>query len=220
MKSEKEFESLRTELVEYISPLAIKRKETKNAFLSVRREKFMPENMRGYAYADDAIPIGEGQTISQPSTIAIMLELLEVKDGMKVLEVGSGCGYVLALLSKLVGEKGNVFGIEISKALSEKAKENLEGEKIANFEIKNGDGAEGWKEKAPFDRVIFSCACPFIPKEVFDQLSEGGRIVAPVGDAHTQVMEILMKVKGKPMKKSYEESLFTFVPLRGKHGFL
>ena len=104
--AEREFAERRRQLAEYISGFAVQRKETRGAFLTVRRENFMPENMRQYAYADDAIPIWGGQTISQPSTISVMLELLEVKEGMKVLEVGSGGGYALALLSKLVGGDG------------------------------------------------------------------------------------------------------------------
>ncbi|HLC93004.1 MAG TPA: protein-L-isoaspartate(D-aspartate) O-methyltransferase [archaeon] len=209
----------RSRLVEYISGFAVKRHETKDAFNAVRRENFMPPNMRQYAYADDAIPIWNNQTISQPSTISIMLELLEVKQGMNVLEVGSGGGYVLALLSKMVGADGKVYGVEISEELFEKSSENLAKEGIANAIVRKGDGANGWKENAPFDRVLVSCACPFIPKELFNELKEGGRIVAPVGDQHTQVMEIMMKVKGKPMKKSYEGTLFAFVPLKGRHGF-
>ncbi len=215
---ELEFDKQRGQLAEYIS-VSLKTREIKNAFFEVKREQFMPQNMRQYAYADDAISIGHGQTISQPSTIAIMLELLDLKSGMNALEVGSGCGYVLALISKIVGEKGKVYGVELLGELSQKSTENLKQEGFVNAEVKNADGAEGWAEHAPFDRILVSCACPFIPKALFDQLKEGGRIVAPVGDTHTQIMEILMKIKGKPHKKSYEGSLFAFVPLRGKHGF-
>ena len=217
--AEREFAERRRQLAEYISGFAVKRKETRGAFLAVRRENFMPENMRQYAYADDAIPIWGGQTISQPSTISVMLELLEVKEGMKVLEVGSGGGYVLALLSKLTGENGKVYGVEINGQLAEKARDNLAKEGIANAEVKLGDGSGGWKENAPFDRVLISCACPFMPKELFNQLAEGGRIVAPVGDRATQMLEILMKVKGKPMKKTYDAGIFAFVPMKGPAGF-
>ena len=97
--------------------------------------------------------------------------------------------------------------------------ENLKKEGIANVEVIAGDGSEGIAGKAPFDRIILSCACPFIPKKLFSDLSEGGRIVAPVGDQHTQILEIMIREKGKPVKKSFDGSLFAFVPMKGKHGF-
>ncbi len=213
------FESKRRQLVEYMSGFAIKTLEVKNAFLSVSRENFLPENLKEYSYDDNAVTIGMNQTISQPSTIAVMLELLNAGMGMKVLEVGSGSGYVLALLSKIVGAKGEVFGVEIIELLAKKAVKNLKKEKIGNAEVRTGDGAQGWAEKAPFERIIISCACPFIPKELFNQLKEGGRIVAPVGDEGTQIMEILMKKDGKPVKRTLESQMFAFVPLKGKSGF-
>ncbi len=169
-----------------------------------------------HAYEDIALPNEKGQTVSQPSTIAIMLSLLEAGKGMKVLEVGSGSGYVVALLSKIVGEKGKVFGIEFHRELAEKSIASLHKEGIRNFEVKACDGAEGWNEKAPFDMILVSCACPFIPKELFRQLKEGGRVVAPVGDAGVQMMETLIKKDGKPVKKTYYGTTFVFVPLLGR----
>ncbi|HIH09545.1 MAG TPA: protein-L-isoaspartate(D-aspartate) O-methyltransferase [Candidatus Diapherotrites archaeon] len=217
--SGEEHSKRRSQLVEYISGFAIKSKSVRDAFLSVGRENFVPKSLERYAYADDALPIGESQTISQPSTIAIMLELLSVKEGMKVLEVGSGSGFVLALLSRIAGEKGRVYGAEINPKLAAASIENLKKEGIANVEVIAGDGSEGIAGKAPFDRIILSCACPFIPKKLFSDLSEGGRIVAPVGDQHTQILEIMIREKGKPVKKSFDGSLFAFVPMKGKHGF-
>jgi len=217
--NEKIFDEKRKQLVEYISGFSIKSDSIKNAFLSVKRENFIPAQYHEHVYDDNAAPIGFDQTISQPSTIAIMLELLNAKEGMNVLEVGSGSGYVLALLSKIVGKEGKVFGIEFLEELEKKSQENLAKEKISNVETKQGDGAHGWEENAPFDRILISCACPFVPKKLFDQLKEEGMIVAPVGDRGTQVMEILTKKNGKPLKKSYHEGLFTFVPLRGEYGF-
>jgi len=212
------FEMERRKLVEYISGFAIKSPEIKKAFLSVQRENFLPEANKEQAYQDNATPIGLGQTISQPSTIAVMLELLKVEKGMKVLEIGSGYGYVQALLSHLV-EDGKVYGIEYLEELTEQSKKNLEKEGRKNCEIKTGDGSLGWEEKAPFDRVIFSCACPFIPKPVFDQLKEKGKIVAPTGDQYSQVLETMTKFNGKPVKEEYPGASFIFVPLRGKHGY-
>ena len=217
--NEQEMQSKRSQLIEYISGFALKSPAIKKAFSSVKRENFVQPEMQPYAYDDNALPISGGQTISQPSTIAIMLELLNAQKGMKVLEIGSGCGYVAALLSRIVGEKGGVFGIEISRGLAEKSRAVLGAEGVKNCEIKNSDGASGWAEHTPFDRIIISCACPFIPKELFAQLKEGGRIVAPVGDEHTQLLEIMMKEKGKPLKKTYEGSVFAFVPMKGRSGF-
>ncbi|MCH7902208.1 protein-L-isoaspartate(D-aspartate) O-methyltransferase [archaeon] len=214
-----DFETERKKLVEYISGFAVKSTEIKKAFLNVKRENFLPEANKVHAYSDNAISIGLGQTISQPSTIAVMLELLKVEKGMKVLEIGSGYGYVQALLSNLAGEKGMVYGIEYLDELAEQSKKNLEKEGIKNCEIQTGDGSLGLEEKAPFDRIIFSCACPFIPKPVFDQLKEKGKIVAPTGDQYSQVIEIMTKFNGKPVKEHYQGASFVFVPLRGKHGY-
>lgn len=213
-----DFHTQRKQLVEYISP-SIKSPEIKKAFLEVHRENFLPEQYKKYSYYDESVQIGFGQTISQPTTIAHMLELLDAKPGMKVLEVGSGSGYVIALLSKLAGAQGKVFGIEFLKELKEQAEQNLKKEKVLNFELKQGDGAQGWEENSPFDRILISCACPFIPKKLFDQLKEGGKIVAPVGDPNAQTLEILEKAKGRPFKKTYEGGMFVFVPMKGKEGF-
>ena len=150
-----------------------------NAFSKVDREKFVSEELKSRAYEDTALSIGQGQTISQPYTIAMMFELLELKSGQKVLEIGSGCGYVLALLSEIVGKKGEVFGIEIVKELSEKSKENLRDCK--NVKVYNKNGAEGLEEYAPFDRILISAASEKVPQKVLNQLKDKGILVAPVG---------------------------------------
>lgn len=216
MNSKKDsFRLKREQLVEYMKTRgAVRGKIVEKAFLEVKRELFVKQGAEEEAYLDEALPIGFGQTISQPSTIAIMLELLEAHDGMKILEVGSGCGYVCALLANIVGEKGSVFGIELNKELAEISKKNLARQESRNTEIICGDGCNGLAENAPFDRIIVSAACPFVPKKLFDQLAEGGRIVSPVGDSFTQMMHIFSKVNGKPVKKQYEEGYFAFVPLR------
>lgn len=213
-------EAQRKSLAEIIQVAAPANSGIKEAFLSVLRENFVPPEHVARAYEDIALPNDKGQTVSQPSTIAIMLGLLDVKDGMNALEVGCGSGYVLALLSKLVGKSGKVYGIDFHKELAQKSLENLKKEKILNVEVQAGDGAEGWSEKAPFDRILVSCACPFIPKELFSELKEGGIIVAPVGDQWSQQLEVLRKIKEKPLRKISEHGMFVFVPLRGRHGFL
>jgi len=220
MNSAKEFEEKRKRIVEFMKDTeAVKTKEVENAFLKIKREIFVPLDLQAVAYADEALPIGFGQTISQPSTIAVMLELLEAKKGMKVLEVGAGSGYVCALLSEIVEEKGEIFGIELVSELFERAKENLKLQGCKNIELVVGDGSIGWKEKSPFDRILVSAACPCIPDALFEQLKEKGIIVAPVGDRFTQTMQKIKKIKGKQEKEEYEKTCFVFVPLKGEQGF-
>ena len=214
------FEQKRRQLVEFLKGSgAIKSTAVEIAFLKVKRELFLGKWMEKDAYLATALPIGSGQTISQPTTIAVMLELLEAGKGMNVLEVGSGSGYVAALLSEIVESNGRVTGMELEEELIGQSKKNLNKQGCKNVEIVKGDGSLGSKEKAPFDRILVSAACPFVPKPLFDQLKEGGRIVAPVGDKFTQAMQTLKKKNGRPLKEQYLESYFVFVPLKGEHGF-
>ena len=215
-----DFKKKREQLVFYMESInALKTPALKKAFLQTKREDFISKELRPHAYADDALPLIESQTISQPSTIAVMLEMLDVKQGQKVLEVGLGSGYVVSLLSRLVGGKGKVYGIEFNPAVYSLAEKNLGKEKLNNIELKQGDGSEGWQEKSPFDRILVSAACPFIPKPLTEQLKEKGVIVAPVGDRFNQEMVKAHKFKGKLLKESYLGSWFAFVPLKGRHGF-
>ncbi|MBU0635994.1 protein-L-isoaspartate(D-aspartate) O-methyltransferase [Candidatus Micrarchaeota archaeon] len=214
--TEYQFEQKRKQLVELLHGEGFSQ-SILNAFARVKREFFVPEAFKDNAYANDAMPAGHNQTISQPSTIAVMLDLLELKPGLKVLEVGGGTGYVLALLREIVGEKGKVFGIELEKALVERSKQNLEKNGSKGVEVIQGDGAKGLKEKSPFDRILVSAACPFIPKPLFEQLKENGICVAPVGDRGFQTMTILHKLNGKLFKKEFLENYFVFVPLRGSY---
>ena len=173
----------------------------------IPRENFIPSELKKHAYEDTALPIGEGQTISQPYTIAIMLSLLELKRGQKVLEIGSGCGYVLALISKIT--QGKVFGIEIIKELVEKSKESLKEYK--NVKIYNRDGSEGIPEESPFDRIIISAAGKEIPKKLISQLKNNGIIVAPIGSRYEQSLIAFKKIKNK-LTIEKEIPGFVFVP--------
>ena len=155
-----------------------------DAFSKVPREKFIPYQLRGKAYDDTALPIGQGQTISQPYTIAVMLSELGLKTGDKVLEIGSGYGYVLALISELVGKGGRVIGMEIISELAEKSKENLEDYK--NVKVFHKSGSAGFPEKAPFDGILISAACRDIPEKLMGQLKNGGILVAPKGSRFEQ----------------------------------
>lgn len=184
-------------------------KKILDAFSKVRREDFIFESLKHRAYHDTALPIGHSQTISQPYTIAVMLSMLEPRKSQKVLEVGSGCGYVLALLSELVGEKGEIYGIELVKELAEKSKENLFD--YNNIKIFNKNGAEGLEDFAHYNRILISAGCEEVPDKLFSQLKEGGFLVAPVGPRYEQV---LTKFQKKNSKIQITEKLqgFVFVP--------
>ncbi|MBR9702138.1 protein-L-isoaspartate O-methyltransferase [Candidatus Pacearchaeota archaeon] len=167
-------------------------KQVINAFSRVKREDFVLQSLRDRAYEDIALPIGHGQTISQPYTIGMMLDLLSLKKGQKVLEIGSGCGYVLALLSEIVGKKGEVFGVEIVESLADKSKINLQ-----DYDVKvyNQNGAEGLGEHAPYDRILISAGCESVPDKVLEQLKEDGILVAPVGSRFEQTLTVMKRVK-------------------------
>ena len=195
----------------------LKSKNIEDALRKFKREFFIPPSMKHLAYRDFPISIGFNQTISQPSTVVAMTEALEVEKGQKILEIGTGSGWQASILSYLVGEKGFVYSIEIIEELAEFAKKNLKKLGIKNVEVVEKDGSEGLKEKAPFDRIIVTAACPDIPKTLIDQLRDGGIMVIPVGNLYLQDMLVVKKMKGKIEKKSIGS--FMFVPLVGKYGF-
>ncbi|MBU2562158.1 MAG: protein-L-isoaspartate O-methyltransferase [Nanoarchaeota archaeon] len=170
-----------------------------SAFEKVKRENFIPRQLNSRAYEDTALPIGHGQTISQPYTIAVMLSLLNLEKGQKVLEIGSGSGYVLALLSEILGKNGEVFGIELIKELAEKSINSLEQYKNIRVYIKNG--ASGLKEQAPFDRILISAGGESVPEKVLWQLKDKGILVAPVGPRYEQSLIVIQRNKEKFITK-------------------
>jgi len=184
-------------------------KDILNAFSRVKRESFISDNMKHLAYENNALPIGEGQAISQPYTIATMLALLSLKKSQKVLEIGSGCGYVLALISDIVGSKGKVYGIEIIKSLADKSRINLS--EYGNVEVYHRNGGEGLAEKTPFDKIIISAALEEIPKNLIQQLKDKGLIVAPIGSQYEQTLTSFQKVNDK-LEVREEIPGFVFVP--------
>jgi len=211
-----EFELERKKLVMHLTDTrAIKTKNLEQAFLEVKREDFFEESMKSNAYSDNAFSIGFGQTISQPYTIAVMLEMLKAEKGMTVLDVGSGSGYTSCLLSELLGKKGKVTAVELVKELFEKAKENPEIKKRKNIELIQADAVKNDFGKEKFDRILVSAACPFLPKHLFDSLKEKGIAVAPVGDNFSQRIQSITKIQEKSFKKDFLEGFFVFVPLRG-----
>lgn len=165
-----------------------------DAMRSVERHRFVPEYYRDEAYNDYPLPIGEGQTISQPYIVALMTELLALKKDDKVLEIGTGSGYQAAVLAEIVD---SVFTIEIVEPLCERAAAILDSLEYDNVSVGCGDGYKGWPEKAPFDAVIVTCAPEDIPEPLVEQLAEGGRMVIPVGDESYQELVLLEKQKGK-----------------------
>lgn len=174
-----------------------------DAFQKVDRERFAPGQMRQAAYEDVPLPLFKGATISQPSTIAFMLEILDLEKGHKVLEVGSGCGYVLALLSEITSKK--VYGVEVVKELVRFSQENLIG---YDAEVYCRDGKEGLPEEAPFDRIIVSAAADKIPDRLVEHLKEGGIMVIPLFNSIVKIK----KEKDRIRKKEYHG--FRFVPLK------
>ena len=204
-------------LIDYwISSEVIKDKRVIDAFKKIPREKFINKEHLDEAYGDYPLSIGEGQTISQPTTVAIMTQALELKEGDKVLEVGAGSGYQAAIIANIVGEKGRVISTEIIEELVKFAQENIKKLKLNNVRIVHCDGSKGYEKEAPYDKIIVTAACPSIPKPLINQLKENGIIIAPVGNLLEQVM-VKARKKGD---KLIEENLgyFMFVPLKGKHG--
>ncbi len=180
------------------------------AFTKVDRRDFFLQELKEHAYEDNAFPIGYDQTISQPYTIGMILTLLGVKEGHKVLEIGSGSGYVLALLSELVGKKGSVYGVEIVPGLAERSKKTLKDMK--NVQVHNKDGKDGLKENAPYDRILISAAVQEVPKQILEQLSNNGILVAPVNSADTGGQDIVaIKREGNVFEEIERSTGFLFV---------
>jgi len=210
-----DFKEQKQALVEYWEKSGVVRdKRLIKAFLSIPREEFVLPAYRHRAYDDVALPIMEGQTISQPTTIMIMLQALEPKQQDIVLEIGAGSGYNAALLSKLVKK---VYTVEILEEIANYAKKNLKKINIRNVEVIVSDGSLGYEKAAPYDKIIITAACPKIPKQLIDQLKDNGILVAPVGNLSQQKMLKIIKKKGKLIKQDLGE--FVFVPLHGKYGF-
>lgn len=180
----------------------------------VPRHLFVTEDLIDSAYDDRALPIGYGQTISQPYIVALMTELLELRGDEKVLEIGTGSGYQAAVLAELVKE---VHTIERIEPLATEAKKRFENLGIKNIKVYVRDGTEGIPEEAPFDRIIITAATPDIPEPLIKQLKDGGIIVAPVGERYSQYMLKVIK-KGEEIEKHYLIPV-TFVPLIGKYGW-
>jgi protein-L-isoaspartate(D-aspartate) O-methyltransferase len=164
-----------------------------DAMAKVPRERFVPPELAARAYDDAPLPIGQGQTISQPYIVAYMSELLDVSPEHRVLEIGTGSGYQAAVLAELGRE---VYTIEIVPALARRATDTLRSLKYDKVQVREGDGYAGWPEEAPFDRIILTAAPEEIPKPLLDQLATGGRLVTPIGvQSQTQWMTVIDKTE-------------------------
>ncbi len=203
---------VKTQLV----PRGIKDADVLRAMRTVERHRFVPEAQRRAAYNDYPLPIGEGQTISQPYIVALMTQILAANKDSKVLEVGTGSGYQAAVLAEIAKE---VYTIEIIEALGRSAEARLKELGYENVHVRVGDGYAGWPEHAPFDGVIVTCACREAPKPLVAQLAEGGRMVIPVGRSLSYQTLTLFEKKGGILHRK-DITGCVFVPLLGPHGWV
>jgi protein-L-isoaspartate(D-aspartate) O-methyltransferase len=204
---------LRNKLVKILRSKGISDERVLSAVGTVPRHVFFDNALLQHAYQDKAFPIGEGQTISQPYTVAFQTEKLEIKPGDKVLEIGTGSGYQACILLEL-GAK--VFTIEYKKVLAEKAKATLPKLGYKPY-FYYGDGSKGIPAKAPFDKILVTAGAPVVPEALTEQLAENGILVIPVGGRNKQVMVRIRKKNGELTKEEFD--YFSFVPLLGQQGW-
>jgi protein-L-isoaspartate(D-aspartate) O-methyltransferase len=184
------------------------------AMVAVPRHEFVPLFWSIQAYADEPLPIGHGQTISQPYIVAAMVASLALSGSENVLEIGTGCGYQAAVLSLLARE---VHSVEILPELARPAAERLQRLGYLNVHVHGGDGTLGWPESSPYDAILIAAAAPAIPEPLVQQLAEGGRLVAPVGDEDKQELQLVTKHEGQLIVR--QGGPCRFVPLMGRHGW-
>jgi protein-L-isoaspartate(D-aspartate) O-methyltransferase len=210
-----DYQILRKRMVEeQLISRGIKNQKVLDAFLKIERHKFIPEDLRNSAYADFPVPIGEGQTISQPYIVALMTESLDLSGQERVLEIGTGSGYQTAVLAELAKE---VYTIEKSERLSNKAEILLNELGYTNVKIMVGDGTLGWQEEAPFERIIITAASPRVPLPLTEQLKENGKLIIPLGESYSQALTLFEKKKDKLVSTKICDCVF--VPLIGKYGW-
>lgn len=206
---------LRMEMVrDQIEARGVREPRLLEALRSLPRHLFVPPNLLEFAYEDRPLPIGEGQTISQPYIVALMTDLLELEGGESVLEIGTGSGYQAALLGMLAG---SVHSVERHAGLAERARGALAGLNLGNVHVHDGDGSLGWPEAAPYQGILVTAAAPKAPPPLLDQLAEGGVLVLPVGSRQEQSLQRLRKL-GQHIQVEFILPV-AFVPLRGVYGF-
>jgi protein-L-isoaspartate(D-aspartate) O-methyltransferase len=205
----------RHKLVEEVRAQGVNDLAVLRAISEVPRHLFVPSAVQHRAYEDSALPIGSGQTISQPSIQALSIQYLRLKGKEKVLEVGTGSGYQTALLAMCAAQ---VFSVERVTALADQARRTLGELAIANVTVLVGDGTLGWRPYAPYDAIVVAAASPGVPQPLLDQLVPGGRLLLPLGPRDAQVLTVLTKAEdGSVTRQDLVDAIF--VPLLGKHGF-
>ena len=188
----------------------------KDAMLAVKRHLFVPDSLEGQAYSDQPLPVGENQTISAPHMVGMMCELLDLREGLKVLEIGAGTGYHACVVSHITKKK--VYSIEAIPRLLKRAEENLNQAGCGNVVLIEGDGTMGHDVEAPFDRIYVTAAAPDVPGPLVDQLKVGGMLLIPVGGRQFQNLVLVEKTLDGKIKET-ELSGCVFVPLIGKYGW-
>ncbi|MEX1258379.1 MAG: protein-L-isoaspartate(D-aspartate) O-methyltransferase [Gemmatimonadota bacterium] len=213
--SDLQYVGYRRRLIEEIRAKGIEDLELLQLFDRVPRHLFLPEGVRPRAYEDAPIPIGYGQTASQPSLQAHYLQILRPTPEEKVLEIGTGSGFLTALLALM---SNRVYSVERVRELSVRARQALDVLSIRNAALLVGDGSIGWRKYAPYDVVLVSAASPAVPPALLDQLAEGGRFLIPVGSRESQELRLLRKIEGEIVEEVVRDAC-TFVPLLGKQGW-
>jgi protein-L-isoaspartate(D-aspartate) O-methyltransferase len=204
----------RQRLIEELTEQGIRDQKVLHAMAQVPRERFVRAEQRAAAYENRALPIDAGQTISQPYMVALMTELLLLTGNERVLEIGTGSGYQAAILARLCRQ---VVSIERIEELSVRARQTLDALGCTNIELHVGDGSLGWPALAPYDRIIVTAGAPGFPEELYRQLTPGGRLVIPVGDAYPQLLQVIDKTSAGP--KITDSVACSFVPLIGAAGW-
>lgn len=208
------FERQRRQLIEAISDKGIEDLEILRAFDLTPRHLFLPESVQHRAYEDAPVPIGFGQTASQPSLQALYLDILKLKSSDRVLEIGTGSGFQTALIAQLAG---NVYSVERIRELSQRARTSIDALRLANVALMVGDGTIGWSKYAPYDAILVAAGSPSIPQALVDQLAPGGRMLIPVGGRDAQQLTLVTKTP-EGVETSVVSSV-VFVPLLGRFGW-
>jgi protein-L-isoaspartate(D-aspartate) O-methyltransferase len=208
-----DFEQRRAALVADLARRGhVEHDSTRDALEAVPRHEFVPENRRRNAYADQPLPIGEGQTVSAPHMVAEMVDLLALAPGDRVLEIGTGCGYHAAVTAEVVGPE-NVYSVEYHERLAEETRERLDRLGYGDVAIRVGDGREGWPAHAPYDAAYLTCAATEFPEAVVEQVRPGGTVLAPLGDGRQRLVSARRRADGALDRE--EHGLVRFVRMQG-----